>query len=124
MSAELAKLMRTDANVAQLLKSITAALPPGAILSDVSMIMNSSGGTNRSGAASVGKPAVATMTLTGTAAHLADVAKFVDNLAAIPGVQAPFPGSDTVAPDGAHFNISLSLDTSVLSHRFDVKGAK
>jgi hypothetical protein len=66
-----------------------------------------------------GNQQIGTMTLTGLAAHVQDVAVLVNRLGTVEGLVGAYPTSNTVTEKGAQFTIQLSLNNNLLSHRFD-----
>ena len=68
-----------------------------------------------------GRPHIGTMSLTGTAVKLTDVAAFVDKLAALPGFVDVLAPSSQQSTSGVQYSITASFTDQVLSHQFDLK---
>lgn len=128
VNTQLGKLMSNDVDVPTLIDQMVAKMPPGMALTQVTVNITAGsqqGTTIGVGGASLdtsGGKHIGTVSLTGNAAHLADVATFVDGLSALPGVVDVTPTSNTAATDKgstSKFSIQLNLTDAVLTHSFD-----
>ena len=127
VNTQLGKLMSGDVDVPSLISQMSAKLPPGMVLTQVTVNLS---GPSQQGAVAAGAPSLDTsgskhvgnVSLSGSSAHIADVATFVDALGALPGVVDVTPTSNTATTDkasGSKFSIQLNLTDAVLTHGFD-----
>jgi len=122
---QLATLMTMDVDSAALLGSLLEQLPPGASVTQLALTLAAPTPTvaNNIGASALdtsGQPHIGTVTMSGQARTVADVAVLVDRLSGLKGVVDPYPTTNTVNDTGAQFTIQLSVNNSLLSHRYDL----
>lgn len=126
VNSQLSKLMVGDVDVPALVEHIAGELPPGTALNEVTVTLGS--GTQQNGSSSSlsldtsGRSHIGTVSLLGTATHLADVATFVDALNGVTGLVDVTPISNAAASDkgtASKFTVQLNLTAEVLTHEFD-----
>lgn len=125
---QLATLMGTDVDTGALLGSMLAQLPAGASITQLALTIAAPTPTaaNNTGASALdtsGQLHIGTVTMSGQARSVTDVAALVARLGALKGVVAPYPTTNTVNDTGTQFTIQLSINDSLLSHRFDLSAA-
>ena len=127
IQAALAQLMVGDVQWTDMIKTLNQAAPAGVAIASVSATMSGGaaavtnpgvgglGVLNQTGDQSVG-----TVTVAGTAPDQRAVASFVDTLATVPGLAAPFPASVTGTGSGGpvQFSLNVLITTQALGGRF------
>lgn len=134
VQTQLATLLATDVDLQKVLSEVQVAARAGTAINQASLTLQDSanptaGGSPASdtGASSLdtGPHAhIGTLTLSGIAKQDKDVATYLDSLTAIAGVVEPYPGPISVSSAGAQFSITMTLNNSLLTHRYDVKNGK
>jgi len=109
--------------VAALLAALVLQLPPGGTVSQLALTIAEPTPTapNNIGASVLdtsGQSHIGTITISGQVRKVADVATYVNRLSAIPGLVDPYPANSTANDTGAQFTVQLSINESLLSHRF------
>lgn len=127
--SQLATLMASDVDSAALVGSILKQLPAGSSVSQLAVTITGATASpttvttnnNSAGAAldTSGQPHIGAVTISGQAAKVADVATFVNRLAALPGVVSPYPTANTANDTGTQFTVQFAVNDSLLSHRYD-----
>ncbi|MFL6162256.1 MAG: PilN domain-containing protein [Jatrophihabitantaceae bacterium] len=120
---QLATLMKMDVDSSALIDAMLKQLPAGAVVTQLALTIAEPTPTaaNNAGASTLdtsGQPHIGTVTLSGQALTVPDVAVLVDRLSALKGVVDPYPTTNTVNDTGAQFTIQLSINDSLLSHRY------
>ncbi|HZC74072.1 MAG TPA: hypothetical protein VE442_25525 [Jatrophihabitans sp.] len=130
VQAQIASLLGNDVDVPRLITAMLRQLPAGATVSQLDVTF-ASGTSSTSGSTSTsdgsvldtsGLPHIGTVTLTGQARNIGDVARFATSVAGLRGVVEAYPTSQQSSADGVQFNIALTLTDQVLSHRYSVTG--
>lgn len=121
---QLATLMGMDVDTAKLIVALIGQLPQGATVTQLALTIAAPSPTaaNNSGASALdtsGQPHIGTVTITGQARTVADVALYVVKLAGVQGVVSPYPTTNTVNDTGTQFTVQFSINNSLLSHRYD-----
>jgi hypothetical protein len=121
---QLATLMGMDVDTARLIVTLLEQVPAGSSLNQLALTIAAPtpASANNSGAAALdtsGQPHIGTVTISGEAATVSDVALFVERLAAVKGVVSPYPTTNTVNDTGTQFTVQFSINNSLLSHRYD-----
>lgn len=127
IKSELATAMTGDVDTAKLISAVIKQLPRGGTVSQVELALQTSTAAQGAPAAETGGAAldtsgqlhIGTMSLTGTARSMPDVAAFVTRLGAVPGVVGVFPSSQGTATGAVQFTVLLTVTDRVLSHRYD-----
>jgi hypothetical protein len=126
-----------DVDVAVLIAKMRSALPATLSLTNVTISLNNTSEQSVGSAGSAasldtsGHQHIGTVTLSGSGITLADLAGYVANLAALPGVADVIPSSNATtatvaikhgkqAPSFTQFNIALTVTDELYSHHFDV----
>lgn len=120
------KLMVGDVQWTQLLEVLgRAAAPLHVTINSVQAVMTAGAVANAPGQAGIGvlnqtkDRSVGTLALTGTAPDQKAVAAFVDSLATLPGLAAPFPASVSTQGSGAlQYSINVLITTQALGGRY------
>jgi hypothetical protein len=125
---ELTSLMGADVDFAATVNSIRSALPASMALSDVEIKISpvAAGAAQAAATGSLNTSThqvVGSVTLTGSGAHLADLATYITNLKSITGVTDIVPASNQLAGSAAQFNVCLSLTDQVFTHHYDAAKA-
>lgn len=128
VKGELAKLMGMDLDASGLVAGLIKQLPSGASVSQLALTIAEPTPTtpNNIGASvldTTGQPHIGTITISGQAQKVADVAVYVDRLSALPGLVSPYPATSAVNDTGVQFTIQLSINDSLLSNRFALSGS-
>jgi hypothetical protein len=121
---QLATLMGMDVDAARLIVNVVGQLPAGASVTQLALTIAEPTPTaaNNNGAAVLdtsGQPHIGTVTISGEAHTVSDVALFVVRLAGVKGVVSPYPTTNTVNDAGTQFTVQFSINNSLLSHRYD-----
>jgi hypothetical protein len=124
IQAQLSKLLGGDVSFAPLIAGLRGSLRPGMTIAQVSMNISGPGAAAVASGSTLdtsGHPHIGTMSLTGTALKLNDVAAFVDKLAALPGFVDVLAPSSQQSTNGVQYSITASFTDEVLSHQFDLQ---
>lgn len=131
VQSQLGGLLKYDVDQAALVERIRAKLPPNMTISALTITIDAAPGTTAApiGAGSLdasGSTHIGTVALAGNEQHISDVAAYVNALATLPGVVAPYPGSSTVTETAVQWSAQLTLTGDLLTHRYDTvkKGSK
>jgi Tfp pilus assembly protein PilN len=121
--SELAGLFALDVDTSALIGSLIKQLPSGALVSQLALTIAAPTPTaaNNIGASALdtsGQLHIGTITISGQAQKVSDVAAFVDRLNALPGLVAPYPATSAVNDTGVQFTVQMSVNDSLLSHRY------
>jgi hypothetical protein len=114
-----------DVDSAALIGALLSQLPPGASVTQLALTIAAPtpNAANNAGASALdtsGQPHIGTVTISGQARSVADVALLVDRLGTVKGVVDPYPSTNTVNDTGTQFSIQLAINNSLLSHRYDL----
>jgi Tfp pilus assembly protein PilN len=125
VKTQLATLMAMDVDSATLIDSLLRQLPAGASVTQLAVTVAAPTPTaaNNNGASALdtsGQSHIGTITISGQARTVADVALFVNRLNLLKGLVAPYPTTNTVNDTGAQFTVQLAVNDSLLSHRYDL----
>ena len=124
--AQLAGLMVSDVNFAELLDSIAGATPRTvAITSEQVTISNSAAAAAPAAAAggsldTSGIPQIGKVTLAGTVPGLAGFASYVGDLQNLYGFVDVTPGSTAITAGLVTFSITMSVTNQLLTHIYDI----
>ena len=135
IKGQLATLMAADVDTTKLLNALVARLPHGAAVTQLQLSLDAAGEqtsttTSSSSSSSTqgggaldtsGQPHIGSLTVTGTAGSLSDIAAYLNQLATLPGVVGVYPtsqGKNSSGP-GAQFTIQMTLTDELLTHRYD-----
>jgi hypothetical protein len=123
-NTQVAKLLATDVDFANLVGSLRQNLPGGMTITQltVALATGTTGATSSAGTSVLdtsGRRHVGTITITGTGIHMTDVSVFVDRLSTIKGVAVPYPSTNVQTPHGIQYTVQIILTEDVFSHRFD-----
>jgi hypothetical protein len=124
VQTQLSRLLGGDVSIAPLVADLRGNLRPGMTIAQVSVNISGPGAAAAAAGNTLdtsGRPHIGTMSLTGTAAKLTDVAAFVDKLAALPGFVDVVAPSSQQSTSGVQYSITASFTDQVLSHQFDLK---
>jgi hypothetical protein len=124
IQTQLARLLGGDVSIAPLVADLRDSLPPGMTIAQVAMNISGPGAAAAASGNTLdtsGRPHIGTLSLTGTAVKLTDVAAFVDKLAALPGFVDVLAPSSQKSPSGVQYSLTASFTDQVLSHQFDLK---
>jgi hypothetical protein len=132
VDTNLAKLMASDVDLASEIGKIRAALPSGMTLKSLNVSISSAGaaaaGSQQSAIGSSldtsGHHPIGSIQLTGTAGAMTDVARYVLQLQALPGLTDVLPTSNAADGASGSFSINLSLTDQLLTHRFQLGGPR
>jgi Tfp pilus assembly protein PilN len=121
---QLATLMGMDVDASGLIVSLLSQLPPGASVTQLALTIAAPTPTsaNNAGASVLdtsGQPHIGTITMSGEARNVSDVALLVTRLSQVKGLVDPYPTTNTVNDSGTQFTIQLAINSSLLSHRYD-----
>jgi len=120
----LATLMVGDVDVAHLLGTVQAALPPSMTVNQESVTVSgaaaAAAGASGTSLDTSGKTQVGKITVGGTAPDLLALASYVGNLQMVPGVVDVVPTSSQLTKGVVTFTVTMSVTDAVLSHRYDV----
>lgn len=125
--AKLATLLAGDVDVSTLIGRLRAAAPSGVAISALTVTIDDPAASG----SAVGSSPVATLDtsgakhigsvlINGTGRSIDDVPRFVDAVAAIPGVVDVLPTSNATQAIGTKFSLTLTLTDKLFTHRFDV----
>jgi type IV pilus assembly protein PilN len=125
---QLAKLMAMDVDTSGLIDSLLKQLPAGASVNQMALTIAPPTPTaaNNIGASALdtsGQDHIGTITMSGQVLKVSDVAVLVDRLNTVKGVVDPYPSTSTVNDTGAQFTVQMSINDSLLSHRYDLSNA-
>jgi Tfp pilus assembly protein PilN len=115
-------LMVDDVNVPVLLAKLRAALPGTMSLTSVNLTLTPGPAATSPGTSldTSGRPTVGTVTMTGSAEHMADVADYVSALSAVRGIVNVVPPSNNAGTGGgAQWTLTLQLTDKLYTHRYD-----
>jgi hypothetical protein len=124
VQTQLSRLLGGDVSIAPLVADLRGNLRPGMTIAQVSVNISGPGAAAAASGNTLdtsGRPHIGTMSLTGTAVKLTDVAAFVDKLAALPGFVDVVAPSSQQSTSGVQYSITASFTDQVLSHQFDLK---
>jgi type IV pilus assembly protein PilN len=123
IQSQIAGLMAADVDSAQLLGQIRAQLPANMIIGQLSVVANESSTSNSSAGGALldgsGLVHIGTVSLSGTAKRLTDVATFVDRLGTIKGIVQPYPADTVMLGSTVTFSLQLTLTSDLLTHTYD-----
>jgi Tfp pilus assembly protein PilN len=130
IKAELAKLMVGDLSWKDLLATVRKSAPAGMTITSVTGSTTVGAASATSGAATggvgilnqSGKQQVGTLTIAGTAPDKNSVAAYIDTLAKVTGLAAPFPASVTGQDGKLTFSASVIITSDALGGRYAVAG--
>jgi len=126
--AKLASLLSGDVDVSAVIERLRAAAPGGIAISALTVTIDDpastgSGSSGSSGPAisldTSGAAHIGSITIDGTGRGIDDLPKFVDAVAAIPGIVDVLPVSNATQAVGTKFTLTLTLTDRLLTHRFD-----
>ncbi len=123
---QMATLMAADVDVSSFVTKVNGSLPARMSISTLAVnllqatvaapVATGTGGLDTSGRASIG-----TVLVSGTATTFTDVARYVDALAATPGVANVVPTSAQADTSGVQYSLTFTLTDTLLSKRFDLR---
>ena len=117
----IAAVMSNDVDFVVLLSRLQASLPAKMTIELQLVTINASSAVAPGAVSGSSVDAViGTVVISGSGRTVDDLPRFVDNLRGIPGVVNILPTSNVKTKTGTTYNLSLSLTTQILSHRFDV----
>ena len=136
---QLATLMTADVDTTKLIDALAARLPRGATITQLQLSLtaaNQQTSTSTSGGSPTGSQGggaldtsgqthIGSLTLTGSAGSMSDIAGFLNQLATLPGVVGVYPtsqGKNSSGP-GAQFTIQMTLTDELYTHRYDQTAA-
>jgi Tfp pilus assembly protein PilN len=124
VKTQLATLMGMDVDSAALIDAVLKQLPVGASVTQMALTIAEPTPTaaNNNGASALdtsGQSHIGTITISGQALTVTDVALFVTRLNTLKGLVSPYPTANTVNDTGVQFTVQLAVNDSVLSHRYD-----
>ncbi|MFY0408066.1 hypothetical protein [Solicola sp. PLA-1-18] len=130
LDAQIAQLMTTDVDAAQLLTRLRTALPGSMSLTSMNISLTSAAGGAAPGAAAAPAGAapdaagvtdsIGTATLAGTSQQLSDLATYVTRLEKLDGVADVLPATNAAGEAGnATWSVTLSLTKDLHTHRYD-----
>lgn len=124
IKGQLATLMTGDVDVAKLVGVVAARQPHGGSITQLqaTVVSDPTQPSTDSGASvfdSSGQTHIGTMSITGTARNMPEVAAFVNQLGKAPGIVGVFPTSQTTSTHAVQYTIQLTLTDKLLTHRFD-----
>lgn len=125
---QLTTLLTDDVDFATLIKDVLGKLPTGssvlqmAVALTVADAQGVSGGTDMAVLDTSGRAHIGTITLTGQAHSLSQVAAFVTAVAKVRGVVGAVPTSQQGDRNAVQFTVQLTLTDQVLSHHFATTG--
>jgi hypothetical protein len=124
---QLAKLMGMDVDTSALIGSLIKQLPSGTSVTQLALTIAEPTPTaaNNIGASALDTSSqahIGTITVSGQAHQVSDVALFLNRLNALPGLVSPYPSTSSVNDTGVQFTIQLSINDSLLTHRFALSG--
>ncbi|HZY77806.1 MAG TPA: hypothetical protein VFE40_15935 [Jatrophihabitantaceae bacterium] len=125
--AKLATLLAGDVDVSTLIGKLRAAAPSGIAISALTVTIDdpaASGSAAGSGPTATldtsGAKHIGSVQINGTGHSIDDLPRFVDAVAALPGVVDVLPTSNATQAVGTKFSLSLTLTDRLFTHRFDV----
>lgn len=125
---QLATLLTDDVDFATLMSNVLGKLPKGtsvlqmAVALTVTSAQGVSGGTDMAVLDTSGHPHIGTLTLTGQAHSLSQVAAFVAAVGKVRGVVGAVPTSQQGDRTAVQFTVQLTLTDQLLSHHFATTG--
>lgn len=134
IDAQLATLMASDVDTTKLVDALAARLPHGAAITQLQLNLDAAGeqtastptssSTASQGGGALdtsGQTHIGSLTVTGTAASMADIASFMNQLGTLPGVVGVYPTSQgkNASGPGAQFTIQMTLTDELFTHRYD-----
>lgn len=121
VQTQIATLMGGDVDLAKLMDRLRSALPASMTIASETITISPAGaGAAPAGAGTSALATIATVTISGSGRSLDNLATYVDNLTAIPGVVDVNPTTNVTDGKVAQYTLSLNLTSALLSHRFDV----
>jgi hypothetical protein len=120
VQTQIAALMASDVDLVALLGRLRSALPATMTISSEAVNISQAGAAAQAGSGASTASTVGTVSLSGTGRALNNLATYVENLQAIPGVTDVNPTTNVLNEHVAHYSLTLDLTTAALSHRFDV----
>ena len=124
VNQQIATVMTTEVDASLLLAKLRDTLPGTMSLTSMSVTLanTSATGSGTSSLDTSGRPVVGTVTVTGTAQRMADVATYVTLLSSVPGVVNVVPSSNNSAANGgAQWSMTLQVNDKLYTHRYDFK---
>jgi hypothetical protein len=118
VQTQIATLMGSDVDLVTLLGRLHSTLPETMTISSETVTMSLAGAA--AVPATGGVTTIGTVVIAGTGKALSNLAAYVDNVVAIPGVADVNPTTNVVSGRIVSFSLSLNLTSAALSHRFDV----
>lgn len=129
VNAQIAQVMTVDVDMARLLASLRQAAPASVSLTSVNVSLTATDpatGAATTVAAGTARPpageaVIGTVTLSGTARRLNDLADYVQSLQKVPGVVDVLPANNAAGATGAaNWSMTLSVTEKLYSHRYDL----
>lgn len=118
---QLAQLMGSDVDLVKFLRRLRGTLPTQMTISSEAVTISLAGAAVApAGTATSALSTIGAVTISGTGRALDNLATYVDNLQAIPGVVDVNPTTNVLSGHVVHYSLSLNLTSAILSHRFDV----
>lgn len=128
VNGQIGRLLADDVDVARLLDDVLGRLPKGASVLQLALALSVtnaqgvSGGTDMAVLDTSGHPHIGTVTLTGQAHSLSQVAAFVAGVGTVRGVVGAVPTSQQGDRNAVQFTVQLTLTDQVLSDHFASTG--
>jgi hypothetical protein len=127
IKGELATVMTGDVDATNLVNAVVSRQPAGGTITQLQLSL--AAGSSQGSAASAGSGAsaldnsgqaqIGSISLTGTARAMPDVAAFVNALGTVPGIVGVYPTSQQVNGSAVQYTIQLALTDKLLTHRYD-----
>ena len=117
---EVATLMANDVDVPAVVAAIRGALPNTMTINSMTLTLTPAGSGATVGLDASGRPVIGSVSITGSGRTLDDLPTFVDRLSAIKGVVNVLPNSNQVSNSLAQFNVTISLNDQLYTHRYDL----
>lgn len=130
LRGRLRTLLTDDVDFAVLIRTVLAALPPGSSVMQLALALTTadaqgvSGGTDMAVLDTSGHPHIGTVTVTGKAHNLDQVAAFVSAVAKVPGVVEAVPTSEQGDRNAVQFTVDITLSDAVRSRYAATTGGK
>lgn len=119
ITTSLRQLMAGDLQWTELLDVLRTSAAPGVTIQNVNATIAPATKTSGLGVLNQsGKQQVGTITITGSAPDKSTLAAYVDALAAVKGLAAPFPASAIGQSGGLSFSINVLITSDALGGRF------
>lgn len=126
----ISKLMASDVDMSGVLGELRTALPSSMTVDSLDLTVSQAGAAAAKAASlnsldTSGHQTIGKINLEGDAHSLNDLAAYVTNLQAVPGVIDVVPGNNSMSGGVVAWSLSCSITDQVVSHYFDKKaGAK